>query len=227
MATRPVFVPESDPDNPQLVHVHEVDFQWLSGRDPQQIKANVAKLHTAAGHQNLAPLLHVSPDSDDPLGIRISATNLVVEGPNSFLVPLIAAFQGSKVFTGGGPFTDLYRKREAEIAADSRLRESGRHLGFRFRDLEWGKRAETMFYDWLVLHAINRHRKLASGIRRFKGFTDVECLTGGQVACHARSCALYAALAAKELLEEVFEDQDKFITILMQDTFYHPDQKGT
>ena len=226
MATRPVFVPDSDPDNPQLVHVHEVDFQWLSGRDPQQIKANIAKLHTAAGHRNLAPLLHVSPDSGDPLGIRISATNLVVEGPNSFLIPLIAAFQGSKVFTGGGPFTDLYRKREVEIAADPRLTESGSHLGFRFKGLEWGKKAETMFYDWLVLHAIHRHRKLASGICRFKGFTNVECLSGVHAACHARSCALYAALAEKELLEAVFEDQDRFITTLMQDTFYLPDRKG-
>jgi hypothetical protein len=222
MATRPVFVPEIDPNNPQLVHVHEVDFQWLPGRDPQQIKANIAKLHGAAGHRKLEPLLHVSPDSDDPLGIRISATNLVVEGPKSYLIPLIAAFQGSKVFTGGGPFTDLYRKREAEIVADPRLVESGNHLGFRFRDLEWGKKAETMFYDWLVLHAIHRHQKLASGIRRFKGFTDVECLTGGQVACHARSCALYAALAEKKLLDKMFEDQDLFITTLMKDTFYLP-----
>lgn len=222
MATRPVFVPDTDPDNPQLVHTHEVDFQWMPGRTPQQVKVNVAKLHAAAGHRKLAPLLHVSPDSDDPLGVRVSASNLAVENANSFLIPLGAAFEGSKVFTGGGPFTDLFRKREDEIAADQRLTDSGTHIGFRFMDLEWGMKAETMFYDWLVLHAIHRHPKLASGIRRFKGFTDIDCQSGVQAACHARSCALYVAMTEKNRLQEGFEDQNMFLNILMRDSFYKP-----
>ena len=94
------------------------------------------------------------------------------------------------VFTGGGPFTDMFRLRKEEITADERLTGSGNHIGFRFMNLEWGLKSGTMFYDWLVIHSIHRYGKLRSGIRRFKGFTDVDCRSGGHTVCHARSCAL-------------------------------------
>lgn len=51
MAIRPVFVP--DPDHPQLVHAHEVDFHWRPGRSPEHLKANIAKLHAAALHRKV------------------------------------------------------------------------------------------------------------------------------------------------------------------------------
>lgn len=90
MATRPVFVPDLDPDHQQLVHEYEVDFHWLSGPSPEQAKLNIAKLHTAAGNRNLTPLLEVSLESDDPLGAKISASNLAVENERSYIVPLNA-----------------------------------------------------------------------------------------------------------------------------------------
>ncbi|RLD00430.1 MAG: hypothetical protein DRI65_16420, partial [Chloroflexota bacterium] len=124
MATRPVFVPDIDPDHGQLVHEHEVDFQWVTDPSVEQKKENIAKLHAAARHRNLVPLLEVSPESDDPLGAHISVSNLAVEDDRSYLVPLNAAYQGSKVFTGGGPYADIYLSSEQEIADDSRLVES-------------------------------------------------------------------------------------------------------
>lgn len=136
MATRPVFVPDTDPDHRQLVHDHEVDFQWQPGRSQKQKKANIARLHAAAVRRNLAPLLEVSPEADDPLGANICALNLAVEDERSYLVPLNAVYHGSMVFSGGGPFTDLYGKDEEEIASDKRLTSSGKHAGFRFMDLE-------------------------------------------------------------------------------------------
>ena len=222
MATRPVFVPDTDPGSPRLVHEQEVDFQWLPGRTAQHKKANIAKLHAAARHRSLTPLLHVTSESDDPLGALVSVVNLAVEVDNSFLVPLEAAFQGSRIFTGGGPFTDMFRMRLEEIAADPRLTESGKHIGFRFRNLEWGLKSGTMFYDWLVVNSIHRYPKLRSGIRRFKGFTEVDCRGGGQAVCHARSCALYVALTEKKLIDGVIQDQDLFITTLIRDSFYQP-----
>ena len=99
MASRPVFVPDTDPDHPKLVHEHEVDFQWQSDRSQKQKKANIAKLHAAAVHRNLVPLLEVTPESDDPLGANICVSNLAVEDDRSYLLPLIAIYNGSKVFT--------------------------------------------------------------------------------------------------------------------------------
>ena len=197
MASRPVFVPDTDPDHPKLVHEHEVDFQWQSGRSQKQKKANIAKLHAAAVHRNLVPLLEVTPESDDPLGANICVSNLAVEDDRSYLLPLIAIYNGSKVFTGGGPYTDLYGKGEEEIVGDDRLTGSGEHAGFRFMGLEWGIKSGTMFYDWLVIQAIHRYQKVRTGIRRFKGFTEIDCLAQGKTICHARSCALYVALAEK------------------------------
>lgn len=226
MATRPVFVPDTNPDHPQLVHEHEVDFQWLPGRSLQQKKANIAKLHVAAGRRNLAPLLHVTPESDDPLGILVAAANLAIEAENSFLFPLEAVYKGSMVFTGGGPFTDMYRMRDVKIAADARLMDSGNPIGFKFMNLEWGLKSGTMFYDWLVIHSIHRYVKLRSGIRRFKGFTEVDCQSFGHSVCHARSCALYVALAEKRLMDDVIRDQDLFIWTLAQDSFYKTNLGG-
>ena len=220
MAIRPVFVPDTDPNHRQLVHEHEVDFHWLPGRSPEKKKANIAKLHAAAMRRNLIHLLDVSSASDDPLGSQVCASSLAVEDDNSFLVPLKAVYHGSMVFTGGGPFTDLYRKQEDEIVGDERLTSSGKHAGFRFRDLEWGLKSGTMFYDWLAIHAIHRYRKVRTEILRFEGFTEIDCRPRVETICHARSCALYAALAGKKLLGEVVGSQDLFIEILIKDSFY-------
>lgn len=222
MATRPVFVPDADPDHAQLVHEHEVDFQWVPGSSPEARRENIVKLHAAAGHRNLDPLLEVSEESNHPLGVFLGVSNLAVEDDKSYLVPLPAAYQGSKVFTGGGPFTDLFTMGDEEIAADERLTGSGDLAGFRFGGLEWGLKAGTMFYDWLTVQAIHRYPKLRRGLRRFMGFTEIDCRVADTGVCHARSCALYAALAEKKLLEEVVGSQDRFIEVLLRDSFYGP-----
>lgn len=226
MATRPVFVPSTDPDQPQLFRIHAVDFQWVPGSSAGQQRENIAKLHTAARHRNLAPLLEVSPDFNDPLGFLLGASNLAVEDDKSYLIPLSAAFQGSKVFTGGGPYPDLFTKGEKEIAADNRLVQSGSLVGYRFGGLEWGLKAGTMFYDWLAVQAIHRYPKLRHGILKFKGFTDIHHHSGGRDVCHGRSCALYVALAKKMLLDDAVGSQDRFIEILLRDSFYRPPERN-
>lgn len=227
MAIRPVFVPDLDPDILQLVHEHEVDFQWVADRSAEGKIKNIAKLHAAAGHRNLEPLLEVSKASLDPLGTHISPANLAVEDDRSFLVPLLAAFQGSKLFAAAGPFTDLYRKPLDVIAGDERLTKSGPPVGFRFRGLEWGPKAESLFYDWLVMHALFRYRRVRAGIGLFAGFTEIDFRPRKDSICHARSCAFFAALSAKKLLDEVLDDQDRFIKVMLRDPLYqNADRSG-
>ena len=79
-----------------------------------------------------------------------------------------------------------------------------------------------MFYDWLTVQAIHRYPKLRRGLRRFKGFTDIDCHFADTHVCHARSCALYAALVEKELIDDVVGSQDRFIEVLLRDSFYRP-----
>jgi len=220
MATRPVFVPDTDPTCGQLVHEHEVDFQWMPEGQPDPRNANILRLHRAAGLRKLEPLLEVSAGSADPLGVRVGPEQLTVRNEDSYFISLDRVYHGSKVFTGGGPFTDLYRRHEGDVRKDPRLDTSGSLAGFRFQGLEWGRKSGTMFYDWLVVQAIHRQRKLGAELGKYAGFTDVGCHSGGNEVCHARSCALYVALAGKKLVDEVLTDQDRFIETLILDSFY-------
>src|SRR3954453_18012807 len=113
MAERPVFVPTTT--GSMLVHEIPVRFHWHPGLAPSQKKKNVDELHRAALARGLGPLLEISSKSDWEVGQRLSAFHLKidVEGGETTVE---CAFQGSKVFENGGPFTDLYSvtSREAK-----------------------------------------------------------------------------------------------------------------
>ena len=107
MAERPVFLPSS-PTTPHLVEERSFTFEWHSGFSAIQKKKNVAALHRAAARSGCDPLLEVSTKSENELGRRLSAFHLKVESTSFGKIPLECAFQGSKVFERGGPYTDLY-----------------------------------------------------------------------------------------------------------------------
>ncbi len=72
-------------------------------------KIYIVELHAASKKKGLYPLLEISTKSDELLGQRLSAFNLKIE-TDMGEISVEAAFQGSKVFEQGGPFTDIYRK---------------------------------------------------------------------------------------------------------------------
>ena len=63
-------------------------------------------LHEAAKSKGYFPLLEVSTKSEVVLGQRLSAFNLKAKSDMIGEIPLECAFQGSKVFENGGPYTD-------------------------------------------------------------------------------------------------------------------------
>src|SRR5580698_10480179 len=106
MAERPIFVPA--PSTSALVEEIFCQLKWNSGFSPTQKKKNVTALHASAAKLGLAPLLEVSTKSESPLGQYLSAFNLKVRTWEFGEIPMECAFQGSKVFEKGGPYTDLY-----------------------------------------------------------------------------------------------------------------------
>lgn len=222
MANRPVFVPNTARDHFQLVREVGVEFRWHPGMAPTQKKKNVAELHEAAKRRGIGPLLEVSTKSSDPLGMRLSAFNLAVETDDSWVIPLESAFQGSKVFTGGGPFTDLYGKSGGAVKKDERLCSSGDLTGFSFEGHEWSLEPKTAFYDWLYIHAVHRDESLREAIGSFRAFTDIEFNPKRSINCQARSCALYVALCERDTIEQVLHDRSLFIEMLNRDSFYQP-----
>ena len=105
MAERPIFVPV--PDDSELVKELYFPLSWHPGFAPVQKQKNVAALHASAAAGGYSPLLEISSKSTEKLGQHLSAFHLKVRGQHGEM-PLECAFQGSKVFERGGPYTDLY-----------------------------------------------------------------------------------------------------------------------
>src|SRR5712692_7739428 len=106
MAKRPIFVP-SQTDH-ELVKEIYLDFDWNPGFAVVQKEKNIRAIHDAAAIAGYRPLLEVSTKSDSPLGRHLSAFNLKVRTWEFGEIPMECAFQGSKMFERGGPYTDLY-----------------------------------------------------------------------------------------------------------------------
>lgn len=200
MAHRPIFIPKDS--GPTLVEEVSLPLVWSPGFAPVQKAKNIRALHDSATRAGLAPVLEVSTKSEEKLGRHLSAFHLRVRMPAHGEVPLECAFQGSKVFEGGGPFTDLYGTDVRAAKRDPRLRSSGLLIGFSFEDQPFPLTPPTMFYDWLYLGAIYAHREYLVRLDRYAGFSDIEFNPGRSINCQARSCALFVSLAHRKLLEE-------------------------
>lgn len=209
VAVRPVFVPAARETG--FVSTVQVEFTWHPGFALSQKRKSIASLHAAAEDAGISPLLEVSTKSPEALGRALSAFNLKVDSKAHGPIPLEAAFQGSKVFGGGGPFTDLYEAEAQTAKRDPRLRSCGAVVGFRFEGEDWPTEPKTAFYDWLYLNALARRPDLRSEILGFQGFTDIEFNPDRSLNCQAASCALFVALTRGDLLEAALRDQGSFL----------------
>jgi hypothetical protein len=215
MTERPVFIPA--PDDPALVRVINFGLVWHSGFAPVQKQKNIRALHAAAAAAGYTPVLEISTKAEDKLGQHLSAFRLKVETNRAGKIPLECAFQGSKIFELGGPYTDLYFAADPrEAKRDLRLQKSGRIIGFDFDGFRFPTEPKTAFYDWLYITAIFEHRDwLKPRLSQYVGFTDIEFNPAKSINCQARSCALFAALLSSSLLEGAVESPTAFLGLMM------------
>jgi hypothetical protein len=215
MAERPVFVPE--PDNRELVKELFFPFKWNPGFAVVQKEKNIKALREAAGAAGLSPLLEISTKSDNKRGRHMSAFHITVPTRAYGRIKLELAFQGSKIFERGGPFTDLYLKGEKEIGEakrDPRLKQSGDLIGFEFEGFRFPLEPKTAFYDWLYISFLSDYRDWAPALYAYAGFTDVEFNPHRSINCQARSAALFVSLMKRGLLDEAVESPLTFIRLL-------------
>lgn len=208
MAERPVFVPSASGDS----LVKEISFQitWSPGFAPVQKAKNIRALHEAATRAGYLPVLEVSTKSEKKLGRHLSAFHLKVETKQLGEIPLECAFQGSKVFVGGGPYTDLYDADVRAAKRDPRLQQSGRLRGFSFEGFSFPLEPKTIFYDWLYLTSVYPHREWLSRLQQYAGFTDIEFNPQRSFNCQARSCALFVSLTKRHLLDQALKSPAGF-----------------
>jgi len=217
MAERPIFVPA--PESPELVNELFLSMKWHPGFAQSQKEKNIEALHEAAAQRGIAPLLEISSKSKSERGRHMSAFHMAVPTKNYGRIKLELAFQGSKVFERGGPFTDLYRKGDDEIGQakrDPRLQESGRLTGFCFEGIDFPLEPKTAFYDWLYCSFLWDHRDWAIKLYAYAGFTDIEFNPQRSINCQARAAALFLSLMKRGDLESALQSPTLFVQTLLQ-----------
>jgi hypothetical protein len=215
MAERPIFV--STPDSEELVKEIYFQIHWHSGFARVQKEKNIEELHAVAALDGYRDLLEISTKSNSERGRHLSAFHMTADTKAYGTIKLELAFQGSKVFERGGPFTDLYRKGEKEIGEakrDPRLQNSGSLIGFRFEGFDFPLEPKTAFYDWLYISFLKNFRDWAPKLYAYGGFTDVEFNPHRSINCQARSCALFLSLMRRNLLDKAVESPQAFIALL-------------
>ena len=197
--------------------MRSLSFVWAPGFALVQKKRNIIGLREAAARVGYSPLLEVSTKSDDELGRQLSAFNLKLQTQHAGLIPVECAFQGSKTFLHGGPYTDLYQVDPRAAKRDERLQESGRLVGFNFGGQQFPLEPKTVFYDWLYVSALLHQRESLALPCRYNGFTDIEFAPDRSINCQARSCALFVALTKSNLLDEAMSSPAAFVRLVRGD----------
>ncbi len=212
MAQRPVFIPRIS--GPDFVTAIPVEFVWHPGMSKSQKQKSIRSLHEAAAQtKGIRRILEISGKSEDETGVRLSAFNLRVQLIDDVIASVEALFQGSKVFSNGGPFTDIYLKDSREAKKDERVRASGQLIGFRCDNRDWPLYPQTVFYDWLYLSALRQNPTLAAKILEYDGFSDIEFNPQKSINCQAASAALYKALVVRGLFDAAMSSPEEFIRI--------------
>ena len=202
MASRIVFMPTLD-SSKDLFKEQLVSFEWVPGMAISQGTKSVKNLHLAAQNQlGIQDILEISTRSDSPFGISLSAFNqTLTENMRSLTVEV--AYQASKVFENGGPYTDLLLGSSLQAKQDPRLKSSGFLIGFRFDGTDWPLVSTPNFYDYIYAKAL-LERDDFSELLRYQGFTDIAYNQNSKnlnkkksFNCQARTAALVVALQTR------------------------------
>ena len=217
MANRPVYIPKVSNENPGVM-VKDVEFQWFPGMSKSQKQKSIKSLHESANSLNINPILEISSKSDIELGVELSAFNLMIttkKYKNNFSVE--TAFQSSKVFERGGPYSDLLEATSRQAKKDIRLKESGNLVKFIFFGKEFSLRPRTLFYDWLYINALHQNENLSNEVVTYQGFTDIEFNPKKSLNCQAYSAALYVSLRNTGSINEALISTEAFLELLREE----------
>lgn len=211
MATRPIFVSETTDDS--FIKEVNLEFKWFTGMAVVQKQKSIESLHNSAINQGYGPILEISSKSKNQLGVNLSAFNLKLKVNDLIIATVETAYQGSKVFTQGGPYTDLYLKNSKEAKKDERIISSGSLIGFEIAGIKWDLIPETAFYDWLYINALIQNEELSYELLKYKSFSDIEYNPKRQVSCQARSAAYFVSLSKLNLIIDYTKSKKDFLQL--------------
>lgn len=214
MATRSVYRVGSAKD---YVDEIEVSFKWYAGFSASQKQKSIIELHKEYNKiYKEDKVLEISTKSLDELGVKLSAFNLMINTNDNKAFSVESAFQSSKKFKLGGPYTDILNLSSIEAKRDERLKNSGELIGFEFYNREWPLEPKTIFYDWLYIRAVYKNQKLSKEILEYNAFTDIEFNPKKSLNCQARSAALFVALNREKLLDYSMESIENYFEVILK-----------
>lgn len=213
MAARPIFMPLVD--GLALVRTEYVEFRWFPGMSISQKQKSIESLHSAAKRLVDGNILEISSKSSVETGVNLSAFNLCFSTLKlKRSISVECAFQGSKVFENGGPYSDLFNATSREAKKDERLRSSGRLVGFRFNGIDWDLEPQTAFYDWLYINTLRNNAELSKKVLEYSAFTDIEFNPEKSINCQAYSAALFSSLCQRGIIDEVIVSKEAFLNAI-------------
>jgi len=213
MANRPIFIAKELHLSPGVI-VKDTEFKWHPGMSKSQKQKSITDLHASGVNKGLKNILEISSKSKTEIGVKLSAFNLKITTPKKLKFSVETAFQSSKVFENGGPYTDLLHKTSREAKKDIRLKESGNLLGFSFFGKQFPTSPHTFFYDWLYLNALKQNPEFVEELIRYEAFTDIEFNPKKSLNGQAYSAALFVSLYHSGQLNEVLKTPEKFLQVL-------------
>ena len=213
MANRPIFIAKKSQSDLGVI-VKDTDFKWYPGLSKSQKQKSIVALHASGVDQGLKNILEISSKSQTEIGVKLSAFNLKITTPKQRMFSVESAFQSSKVFDKGGPYTDLLHKTSREAKKDIRLKESGNLLCFSFFGTQFSISPHTFFYDWLYLNALKQNPKYVEELINYDAFTDIEFNPKKSINGQAYSAALFVSLYHSGKLNKVMETPDTFLQFL-------------
>ncbi len=216
MAKRPVFCVSTK--EPYCIK-KDVEFTYYGGFSLQQKQKCVYSLHESY-HKEFPDkkILEISTKSPDPVGVGLSAFNLLVSMNNDKKYSVEQLFQSSKVFEFGGPYKDLLNKSPREAKKDIRLKTSGKLIGFSLGKLEFKLEPKTYFYNWLYINALAQNTRLSEEIKEYEAFTDIEFNPEKSINCQAEAAAIYVGLIKSGMLEAALKSKKDFLSIIYKNS---------
>ena len=212
MAVRPVF--SISVKSPYYIEI-PTDFRYYSGFSESQKRKSIISLHSSFLDQYPSKkILEVSTKSENPFGIKMSAFNLKYKLSSGEKCSVESAFQSSKVFKDGGPYTDLLFEHPAVAKKDPRVRTGAEIIGFSFQGEDFSNQPMTFFYDWLYINALSQNPDIVNYMVEYDAFTDIEFNPQKSVNCQARSAAVFTSLYKTGLIEIALKSRESFKTIV-------------
>lgn len=195
-----------------------IEFEWFPGFSVKQKQKSIQSLHyvTKEKYPNIK-ILEISSKSDQQIGIELSAFNLIIKTKNNLKFSVETAFQASKVFKNAGPFVDLYEKSSKEAKRDTRLKENGELVAFKYFSREFPINPKTFFYNWLYINTLSTHLELGEKILEYDAFTDIEFNPDKSINCQAEAAAIFVSLVKSNLLKDALSSVEMFKSIVYKE----------